>query len=67
MAASARADDAPDAAVAPQTWAAHVQFTDLTQFHPAFTAPYRGPNSLQSGAMGAATNDLTVYLGVRPW
>jgi high affinity Mn2+ porin len=51
----------------PQAWAAHVQFTSVWQFHPGFTAPYQGPNSLQSSAMGAATNDLTAYLGVRPW
>lgn len=64
---AARADDAPDAAAAPQAWAAHVQFTDVTQFHPAFHSAFQGPNSLQPAAMGDATNDLTVYLGVRPW
>jgi len=64
---AASADDAPEAAAAPQAWAAHVQFTDVTQFHPAFHSAFQGPNSLQPAAMGDATNDLTVYLGVRPW
>lgn len=67
---SAFADDAPDAtapAPAPQTFAAHVQFTDDYQFHPAFPSPYRSANSLQPAALSAATNDLTLYLGARPW
>ena len=63
----ARADDAPTGDAAPQAWAAHVQFTDVTQFHPAFHSAFQGQNSLQPAAMGDATNDLTVYLGVRPW
>ena len=59
---------ADDAAPAPdQAFAAHVQFTDLTQFHPAFHSAFRGPNSLDPGARGDATNDLTVYLGARLW
>jgi high affinity Mn2+ porin len=59
---------ADEAAPAPdQAFAAHVQFTDLTQFHPAFRSAYRGPNSLDPGARGDATNDLTVYLGARLW
>jgi len=67
--AVALADDAGggDADAAPQAFAAHVQFTDLTQFHPAFHSAYQGANSLNSGARGEATNDLTVYLGARLW
>jgi high affinity Mn2+ porin len=61
---AALADEAP---APPQSWAVHAQFTDLTQFHPAFHSPYQGPNSLQPAALGDATNDLTLYLGVRPW
>lgn len=68
--AAAFADDAPDAGAslpADQPYAVHVQFTDVTQFHPAFASPYRGANSLDPGALGDATNDLTAFLGVRPW
>ena len=64
----ALADEAPDgAAAAQQDVAFHVQFTDVTQFHPAFRSPYVGADSLDPAARGDATNDLTVYLGVRPW
>jgi high affinity Mn2+ porin len=61
------ADDAPPSDTPPQSFAIHFQFTDLTQFHPAFHSAFRGPNSLDPGARGDATNDLTVYLGARPW
>jgi high affinity Mn2+ porin len=62
----ARADDAaapPD----DQRYAFHVQSTFVQQFHPGFTSPYRGTNSLDPGARGAETFDLTLYAGVRPW
>lgn len=66
--AAAFADDMTDpSAPADQAFAVHVQFTDVTQFHPAFPSPYRGPNSLDPAAMGDTTNDLTAFLGVRPW
>jgi high affinity Mn2+ porin len=61
-------DGAPDAADAtPQSWAVHVQFTSVTQYHPSFHAAFSGPNSLASGNRGDATNDMTFYVGVRPW
>jgi high affinity Mn2+ porin len=66
--ATAWADQTADGTAAPaQPFAAHVQFTDLTQFHPAFHSSYQGANSLDPGARGDATNDLTVYLGARLW
>jgi high affinity Mn2+ porin len=64
-AAGARADAEPEDAT--QAFAAHIQFTDLYQFHPAFHSAFQGPNSLAPGALGDATNDLTVYLGARLW
>jgi high affinity Mn2+ porin len=45
----------------------HGQFTNVTQFHPRFTSPYRGPNSLDPGNRGEETIDLTLYAGVRLW
>lgn len=48
-------------------WDVHAQATFVDQFHPAFRAPYEGPNSLNRGARGNETFDATLYLGVRPW
>lgn len=59
--------DPPAAGEAPQTWAVHGQFTDVTQAHPAFRSPYQGPNSLDADANGRSTNDATLYVGVRLW
>jgi high affinity Mn2+ porin len=47
-------------------WAIHGQTTFVSQFVPAFHAPYRGANSLDSNA-GRETWDLTVYVGRRLW
>jgi high affinity Mn2+ porin len=63
--ADAKAADAAPAETPP--FAAHIQFTDVTQFHPAFTSPYQGANSLDPVANGRSTNDLTLYLGLRLW
>lgn len=41
------------------------QFTNVTQWHPAFTSPYQGQNSLNPDSNSAATNDLTLFAGVR--
>jgi high affinity Mn2+ porin len=66
-AALADDDAAPAADAQPQAWALHAQATATLQAHPAFTSPYRGPQSLDPGARGDETTDLTVYFGVRPW
>ena len=50
-----------------QTYAVYLQSTLVEQFHPAFTSPYRGPQSLDPGARGDETFDATFYGGVRPW
>ncbi|HTT84247.1 MAG TPA: carbohydrate porin [Rhizomicrobium sp.] len=52
---------------ADQDWAVHAQVTSVTQFHPAFTSPYRGANSLDPGSRGDETLDMTLFAGVRPW
>ena len=43
------------------------QFTNVTQWHPGFTSPYSGANSLDSGNQHESTNDLTLFAGVRLW
>ena len=50
---------------AQQAWNVLGQFTNVTQWHPAFTSPYQGQNSLNPGSDSAATNDLTLFAGVR--
>lgn len=58
---------ADDGSAAPDVWGLHLQLTSVSQYHPAFHAAYSGPNSLNDGSRGDTTNDVTVYLGVRPW
>ena len=79
MAASALVSGAAfaqDAAPAPadqgklpetQVFAVHWQGTLVVQGHDAFHSPYQGAQSLDPGARGAETADLTLYAGVRPW
>ena len=52
-------------AISEQNWALHGQFTNTYQWHPAFSAPYNGANSLPSGTEGEQTNDATLYAGYR--
>ena len=68
--APARADTAPAYAIAtqdapPQTFAIHGQLTNIWQYHPAFTSPYEGTNSLQGGNHINETTDITAYIGAR--
>jgi high affinity Mn2+ porin len=51
----------------PEIFSLHGQFTNVTQYHPRFSSPYRGPNSLDPGNRGNETVDLTLFLGVRLW
>jgi high affinity Mn2+ porin len=61
-------DAAQPAADQPDSdYSLHGQFTNVTQFHPAFTSPYRGANSLDPGNRGDETIDLTLFAGVRLW
>jgi hypothetical protein len=39
----------PDPDQSDSDYSLHGQFTNVTQFHPAFTSPYRGANSLDPG------------------
>jgi high affinity Mn2+ porin len=51
----------------PDDFALHAQFTNVTQYHPPFTSPFSGRNSLLPGHRGAETSDLTLYAGARVW
>jgi high affinity Mn2+ porin len=51
----------------PENVAVHGQATFTEQYHPDFTSPYIGHNSLQPGAAGAETFDATLFLGMRLW
>ena len=58
---------AQESAASAQTFALHIQATAVVQGHGAFTSPYRGAESLDPGARGNETTDLTLYAGVSPW
>ncbi len=64
--ASAAASESPAQAPA-ESWSVHGQFTDVTQYHPAFRSPYQGPNSMDAANSGRETIDLTLYAGARLW
>jgi high affinity Mn2+ porin len=51
----------------PERWNLHGQFTLVKQYHPSFTSPYEGPNSLNSARNGEETTDLTLFAGIRLW
>ncbi len=51
--------------MAPERYSIHGQFTNVTQFHTAFTSPFRGPNSLDPGNRGDETMDATLFAGIR--
>lgn len=50
-----------------QDWDAKSQTTYIGQRKLPFSAPYTGPNSLQTQKEKAHTLTATAYLGVRPW
>ena len=49
----------------PAAWSVHGQLTNVTQWHPAFTAPYTGQNSLHPDSDSKETTDLTLFAGMR--
>ena len=46
--------------------ALNAQATSVTQFHPAFHAGLSGDESLDHGTRGSATNDISLFFGLRP-
>src|SRR5712691_3855551 len=51
----------------PENFSMHGQFTNVTQYHPPFTSPFYGPNSLIPGHRGNETIELTLFAGLRVW
>ncbi|HKW53993.1 MAG TPA: carbohydrate porin [Stellaceae bacterium] len=51
----------------PEWFSIHGQFTNVTQYHPRFASPFRGPNSLDPGNRGNETIDATLFAGIRVW
>src|SRR3974390_1221455 len=50
-----------NAAVQLQTWNWHLQNTVIVQYHPGFSAPYSGPNSMSSDNEVKETISLDLY------
>ena len=48
-------------------WNLHGQFSNVLQYHPAFTSPYQGANSLDPGNNGKETTDVTAFAGIALW
>jgi high affinity Mn2+ porin len=75
LAVPAAADPAPDAPsdqaaqddqpAAPEWYSLHGQVTVVTQYHSAFTSPFRGSNSLDPGSRGDETVSATLFAGIR--
>ncbi|WP_189043117.1 carbohydrate porin [Aliidongia dinghuensis] len=64
---AARADDqpAPGSGDEGADWSNHYQLTYIEQGNPAFTSPYRGPNSLDPGTRTRETISATAMWGYR--
>lgn len=65
IASSALADTAPSEVT--EDRALHGQVTVVDQGTLAFRSDFRGRNSLDPGARGRETADVTLYAGFRPW
>jgi len=48
-------------------WSFHYQNTIISQYHPDFTSPYSGINSLQASEKSSLSISATAFLGVRLW
>jgi high affinity Mn2+ porin len=65
-------EDKPSPPIKPEEgesewYSVHFQFTAATQYHPSFSAPYSGTNSLSSDAESATAVVATVFGDVRLW
>ncbi len=56
-----------DAAAPSENFSLHGQSTFVDQYHPPFTSPLRGANSLDPGHRGDETIDVTAFAGIRVW
>lgn len=50
-----------------ENWSIHFQATSLSQFHPSFTSPYSGTNSLSGQAETRTSLTSTLFLGRSLW
>jgi high affinity Mn2+ porin len=64
---AANASDTAKAEPAEESVSFHGQVTNIWQWHPAFTSPYRGPQSLDPGNRGDETLSLSLFVGWRLW
>lgn len=60
-------DSAASESSLPDWLSLHGQTTATGQYHPAYHAPFSGPNSLASDNGGDETVDATLFIGVRVW
>ena len=60
-----RADEPGPAHPSDESWGLHVQATNVSQWHPSFTAPYSGQNSLNPATNSNETSDVTLFAGMR--
>jgi len=56
-----------DALLKDSGWSYHLQFTGIIQWHPSFSAPYSGQNSLTTKQERAYSVTTTAYLGRKLW
>ena len=61
------ADQPKSGEVQQSQWSVFGQFTNVTQKHNRFHAPYSGANSLAPDGRTEETSDATVYAGARLW
>jgi len=60
--AAAQEEQSPEQ---PEWYSLHGQITEVTQYHPAFSSPFRGANSLDPGNRGDETVAVTLDAGLR--
>ncbi len=66
-ASTADASDTAKAEPEKESVSLHGQTTNVWQWHPAFTSPYRGPLSLDPGNRGDETVSVSLFVGWRLW
>jgi high affinity Mn2+ porin len=67
IAAYAQSEPAPAGDTPDEAYSLHGQITVVDQYHPGFSAPYGGVNSLNPGSRGNETVAATFFAGFRLW
>jgi len=60
-------DESTPPEVVEERWGFHVQATTVSQWHPDFSAPYSGPNSLKATSEFRTSLTSTLFAGARLW